>query len=296
MDNKASIQTQKTDKEEGFKIDKPVKFFMKDLHDILPTFEYIDEHVFPVDKLYDRPEGKYIAYWYGNLKEDDKRDILNDQCLCTKVPGDNFLQNKDLEYRIINFLKKIYPGQYNFLNQSWVLPRHYDDMKSYVSANDSTFIAKPRDDGGGRGIFLFKTMEEYDAQKVDGLCVAQEYLKNPYLLGKKKWDLRVFAMIHGVKPMTAYIHKIGFNNVCADDFDLSDYANTQSHVTNPLLNVGSENYVTYEEAQQNDDVLPSHISTEQTFQLIKKQNPEIDIEKDLWEPIKRETKKFLQSM
>jgi hypothetical protein len=41
--------------------------------------------------------------------------------------------------------------------------------------------------------------------------VVQNYISNPYLIQKKKWDLRVYVMIHGISPMRAYICKHGIS-------------------------------------------------------------------------------------
>jgi len=36
-------------------------------------------------------------------------------------------------------------------------------------------------------------------------CVIQRYISNPLLINKKKWDMRVYVLIHGVNPMKAYV-------------------------------------------------------------------------------------------
>ena len=97
--------------------------------------------------------------------------------------------------------------------------------------------------------------------------------------------MRVFCLIQGVAHQRAYVHKMGLGQICAQDFDLTDYRNTQKHNSNPRVNSSDENFVTFEQSQGGEDELCHHTLLEDCFQKIKREKPEIDIEKDLWEPI-----------
>jgi glutathione synthase/RimK-type ligase-like ATP-grasp enzyme len=66
------------------------------------------------------------------------------------------------------------------------------------------FIVKPSMGAFGAGIYLIKNFSELQAHGHDG-AVVQEYQEKPYLLGGKKWDMRVLVLIVGLSPMKVYI-------------------------------------------------------------------------------------------
>ena len=101
----------------------------------------------------------------------------------------------------------------------------------------------------------------------------------------KKWDMRIFCLIQGVSHQRAYVHKMGCGQICAQDFDLSDYRNTQKHNSNPRMNSTDEHYVTKEKLTGDEDEFCHQMLVEEIFERIKKEKPDLDIEKDLWEPI-----------
>ena len=73
--------------------------------------------------------------------------------------------------------------------------------------------------------------------------VVQQYIGNPLTLRKKKWDARVYVMVHGINPMRAYIStECGLGRFCTEDYDTSDTANIFSHLTNYSINKNSKNF------------------------------------------------------
>jgi len=60
------------------------------------------------------------------------------------------------------------------------------------------FIAKPPAGGGGGGIFLIQKLTDLSGISGGGEYVVQKYVSNPYLINKKKWDMWVYVMIHGI--------------------------------------------------------------------------------------------------
>ena len=112
-------------------------------------------------------------------------------------------------------------------------------------------------------------------------CVVQRYIANPLLINNRKWDMRVYVMIHGINPMKAYLATdFGLARFCTEDYDTSDPNNIFSHLTNYSLNKNSDGYVKDQALDETDDENNTKISLDLVWKLIQKQNPEIDIETD----------------
>ena len=83
-----------------------------------------------------------------------------------------------------------------------------------VQANGekSIWIMKPTGKSQGKGIFLFNRLgqvsnwENHSAEPY----IAQRYLSDPLLIGGKKFDLRVYALVLSYSPLTVYFYRGGF--------------------------------------------------------------------------------------
>ena len=60
------------------------------------------------------------------------------------------------------------------------------------------------------------------------------YIDNPLLIGGKKFDLRLYALITSFRPLKAYLFKLGFCRFCTVKYDTSiqELDNMYVHLTN----------------------------------------------------------------
>jgi tubulin polyglutamylase TTLL6/13 len=66
-----------------------------------------------------------------------------------------------------------------------------------------TYIVKPEALSQGRGIFLTRNIEDIlNGNKY----VIQKYIKNPLLIDKLKFDLRIYVLLAGTDPLRLYIY------------------------------------------------------------------------------------------
>ena len=76
---------------------------------------------------------------------------------------------------------------------------------------------KPIGRAQGKGIFLFKKLSEIskwrseyrwkpDNSEVESYIV-QRYIANPYLVGGKKFDMRLYVLVTSYSPLTAYQYR-----------------------------------------------------------------------------------------
>ncbi|XP_061638766.1 probable tubulin polyglutamylase TTLL9 isoform X6 [Phyllopteryx taeniolatus] len=108
----------------------------------------------------------------------------------------------------------------------------------------------------GAGIFLFKKLkdimewrkhdgtrseEQKDAAQVESY-VAQRYIENPYLLGGRKFDLRVYLMVTSYFPLKAWLYREGFARLSSTRFSLSSIDDKYVHLTNVAVQKTAPDY------------------------------------------------------
>ena len=71
---------------------------------------------------------------------------------------------------------------------------------------------KPSGRSQGKGIFLFNKIsqvsqwENYSAEPY----IVQRYINDPLLIGGKKFDIRLYALVKSYSPLTIYFYRGGF--------------------------------------------------------------------------------------
>lgn len=150
--------------------------------------------------------------------------------------------------------------QYDFFPITYILPNEYQMFVEEFKRNStSTWIAKPVGKAQGKGIFLFnelrdiKTWKMAHDQRGGGqrdrdkpeveveLYVAQRYIENPYLVGGKKFDLRLYALVtvprpsYSIQPLQ---HGSGSHNMRPlPEICTLAFSPTAEHMKDPPLNL-----------------------------------------------------------
>ncbi|KAF1335702.1 Tubulin polyglutamylase, partial [Globisporangium splendens] len=106
----------------------------------------------------------------------------------------------------------------------------------------------------GKGIFLFTKLSQIsdwrmnyrwrpENQQVE-TYVVQKYISNPYLVGGKKFDLRLYALVPTFTSLEVYLFRGGFARFTNSRYsnNPSDIANSFVHLTNVAIQKTSENY------------------------------------------------------
>lgn len=151
--------------------------------------------------------------------------------------------------RQINRLQLLFPREFTFYPKTWILPEEYSDLLAYASQKrkPSTFIIKP--DGGSQGDGIFLTQNVHDIQLSTALArpsVIQEYITEPYLLEKFKFDLRIYVVLKCLDPLQVYICREGMARFCTEHYNSPTPKNISKaymHLTNYSLNKYSSGYV-----------------------------------------------------
>ena len=126
-------------------------------------------------------------------------------------PGMYALARKNHLARNLMRMQKIFPDDYKFFPQTWLLPSEYPDYRSQYNAkkkNSKTFIVKPEASCQGRGIFLTRNLD--DVNPYDHYVI-QRYLHKPFLIEGLKFDLRIYVFLCGVDPLRIYVYREGLS-------------------------------------------------------------------------------------
>ncbi|XP_073414834.1 tubulin polyglutamylase TTLL11 isoform X2 [Dendrobates tinctorius] len=172
-----------------------------------------------------------------------------------KFPGMAEMVRKINLSRALRTLRELYPQEYDYYPQSWILPEEYHTFTAEVRmARDSDpswkpiFIVKP--DGGcqGDGIYLIK--DPCEVRGVGGLqsrpAVVQEYVRKPLLVDKLKFDMRLYVVLTSLEPLEIYVSKDGLSRFCTEPYQQPTHKNlhrSYMHLTNYSLNIHSGNFI-----------------------------------------------------
>lgn len=148
-------------------------------------------------------------------------------------------------------------ARYDFTPTTFVLPGDYalfvEEFKKPTHAG-CAWIMKPIGKSQGKGIFLFNKLSQITQWKSDyrwkpdnpgvEAYVVQRYIANPYLVGGKKFDMRLYALVTSFQPLTVYVYRSGFCRFSASRYsnDPADVVNNFVHLTNVAIQKTADNY------------------------------------------------------
>jgi tubulin polyglutamylase TTLL1 len=67
--------------------------------------------------------------------------------------------------------------------------------------------------------------------------VISRYIDKPFLVGGKKFDLRIYVLVTSYRPLKVWLSTQGFARFCNERYtnDLSDMDNMMIHLTNVAI-------------------------------------------------------------
>lgn len=124
------------------------------------------------------------------------------------------------------------------------LPAEYRLFVEAFKKHPGVYIAKPIGRAQGRGIFLFDDLKKISRWRNVGAenYIVQKYIENPYLIGGKKFDLRLYVLVTNYQPLTCYLYRSGFARFSAHKYSMKDLDNVFVHLTNHSLQKHSSKY------------------------------------------------------
>ena len=141
---------------------------------------------------------------------------------------------KELFFEDFNYL----PETYNYPEQKQIIIKKFKNYKLNLS---ELWLVKPSNSGGGHDISILDTLNNIKLKEF----VLTKYIKNINLIKGKKYDLRLYALISGLKPLRIYFYKEGFVRIASEKFSLnvSSLESKYIHLTNICINRFHKNYI-----------------------------------------------------
>ncbi|KAH7699364.1 Protein TTLL-11 b, partial [Aphelenchoides avenae] len=200
---------------------------------------------YPEGRSDDRP---CSIYWHNVVYGDIKQVVKGaPDSRVNKFPGMTDLSKKIALTQAIRSMKELFPEEYRFYPNSWVIPAQLAEFEQHCrrNANGGWYIVKPDDGSQGTGIRLINSPAQLHTTSEKQLI--QEYIDSPFLLTDQlKFDFRVYAVIKSINPLSIYIAREGMARFCTERYakpTSSNFENLYSHLTNYSLNKANASYV-----------------------------------------------------
>jgi len=197
---------------------------------------------------------------------------LNDYQLINHFPNHYELTRKDLMVKNIKRYRKELEKEFNplgtrdkdgtyiyldFIPQTYILPADYSlFVEDFHKNPNNTWIVKPAMRSQGKGIFLLSKIKQL--QKITSSPLGKSfhnvamkephiisrYVNNPFLVGGKKFDLRIYVLVTSYRPLKVWLYQEGFARFCNENFttDITELANVFVHLTNVAIQKLSDKY------------------------------------------------------
>eukprot|EP00050_Salpingoeca_kvevrii_P007748 m.298326 g.298326 ORF g.298326 m.298326 type:complete len:403 (+) comp13833_c0_seq1:294-1502(+) len=189
---------------------------------------------------------------------------LNDNQLLNHFPNHYELTRKDLMVKNIKRYRRELEregsplaerderGRYVHLDiipDTFMLPADYSIFVEEFRRNPhATWIMKPSGSAQGKGIFLVNRLSQLKkwsrGTQSARSYVISSYLDRPFLVGGKKFDLRLYVLVTSYRPLKAYMNREGFCRFCTVKYNanMTDLDNMFVHLTNVSLQKHSAEY------------------------------------------------------
>jgi tubulin polyglutamylase TTLL1 len=141
------------------------------------------------------------------------------------------------------------PGAYDFVPQTYNLPGDYAIFVEEFRREGGTWIVKPSARSQGAGIFLVDKLAQLKKWAKGPLMgqgrdsyVISRYIDRPLLVGGRKFDLRMYALVTSFRPLMVYLYKLGFGRFCTVKFMTDNINDPFMHLTNVAIQKHGEDY------------------------------------------------------
>ena len=179
-----------------------------------PKFRSIQEAMDEAGILYSSNPDLSILIWNDSLADVNYFSNLKPWQIINRIPNINVLCRKFPFSCLLQKISNFFPDLFSFFPKTFLLPNQNQELQDEIDTCEKTYIVKP--DGGslGSGIIFLEPKTSFSPQK--NLAIAQEYIDS-YLIDNKKFDLRIYALVASIHPLSIYVYHGGLARFCAEE-------------------------------------------------------------------------------
>ena len=218
---------------------------------------YLDDTVYVQYPYLFSSNGLIRSY---NIYSDNNLILCNKAIRLIKENSSLFIQNNFIKiFRLFGFhlfskksiyikyyeMKKKFNDDYNYMPETYYYPKDKEfidkKFKNYrINLND-LWLVKPTNDYGGHGIKIFESLMKIEMNEY----IITKYITNLDLIKNKKYDLRLYVLVTGLRPLRIYFYKEGLVRIATKNYTLNKHSfkDTYIHLTNVGINKKNKNYI-----------------------------------------------------
>ncbi|XP_053925770.1 tubulin monoglutamylase TTLL4 isoform X2 [Cuculus canorus] len=185
----------------------------------------------------------WLGCWGHHMKSSSFRVIREHQKL-NHFPGSFQIGRKDRLWRnLLKMQARCGKKEFNFFPQSFILPQDIKLLRKAweEGASRQKWIVKPPASARGIGIQVIHKWSQLPKRRP---LLVQRYLHKPYLIGGKKFDLRIYVYVTCYDPLRVYLFKDGLVRFasCKYSTSMKSLSNKFVHLTNYSVNKKNTEY------------------------------------------------------
>ncbi|XP_077982123.1 putative tubulin polyglutamylase TTLL9 isoform X2 [Glandiceps talaboti] len=216
-----------------------------------------------------REDGDFDFYWaeVGWMREYFDHCYLEEHVKINHFRNHYELTRKNLMVKNLKRYRKqlerengkLEASKCDFFPTSFELPSEYHIfVEEFKRMPGTIWIMKPVAKSQGKGIFLFRKLKDItDWKKNDTYTrrddkqeereapetyIVSRYVDNPYVIGGKKFDIRVYVLVTSYVPLKAWLYRSGFARFSNTRFSLDSIDDTYVHLTNVAIQKTAPDY------------------------------------------------------
>ncbi|NXY16062.1 TTLL4 polyglutamylase, partial [Atrichornis clamosus] len=185
----------------------------------------------------------WLGCWGHHMKSPGFKAIREHQKL-NHFPGSFQIGRKDRLWRnLLKMQARCGKKEFNFFPQSFILPQDIKLLRKAweEGASQQKWIVKPPAAARGIGIQVIHKWSQLPKKRP---LLVQRYLHKPYLIGGKKFDLRIYVYVTCYDPLRVYLFKDGLVRFasCKYSSSMESLSNKFMHLTNYSVNKKNTEY------------------------------------------------------
>ncbi|NXR93963.1 TTLL4 polyglutamylase, partial [Hypocryptadius cinnamomeus] len=185
----------------------------------------------------------WLGCWGHHMKSPGFKAIREHQKL-NHFPGSFQIGRKDRLWRnLLKMQARCGKKEFNFFPQSFILPQDIKLLRKAweEGASRQKWIVKPPASARGIGIQVIHKWSQLPKRRP---LLVQRYLHKPYLIGGRKFDLRIYVYVTCYDPLRVYLFKDGLVRFasCKYSSSMESLSNKFMHLTNYSVNKKNTEY------------------------------------------------------